>query len=90
MNFFGSLSNPVRRIISLVMWILATGILVVYSFVTKSYFPENSWFGFIIMIAILTTDILVYLIQNAEILKTATPLAITLFTNRLLLIVFGA
>jgi hypothetical protein len=62
MNFFGSLSNAIKIIITLVLWILATGILVVYSFVIKSYFPDNSRFGFIIMIAILTTDVLVYLI----------------------------
>lgn len=51
-----------KRIVTLVLWVVATGILVVYSFSIKSYFPENSRFGFIIMIAILTTDILVYLI----------------------------
>jgi len=60
-NFFGRLSNNVKRIITLVLWILATGILVVYSFVVYSYF-DKSRFGFTIMIAILTTDILVYLI----------------------------
>ena len=90
MNFFGSLSERIKRFITLLLWIFATGILVVYSFVVKSYFPESSRFGFITMIAVLTTDILVYLIQNAEIMKTATPMAITLFLNRFFLIVFGA
>ena len=61
-NFFGSLSAPVKRIVTLVLWVVATGILVVYSFCIKYYFPDNSRFGFIIMIAILTTDVLVYLI----------------------------
>jgi hypothetical protein len=90
MNFFGSFSDAVKRIATLVLWIIATGILVVYSFVVKNYFPDNSRFGFIIMIAILTTDILVYLIQNAQIMKTATPMAVSLFLNRFFLIIFGA
>ena len=89
MNFFGQLSNPFKRIMTLVLWIISIGILVVYSFTVYSKF-EKSKFGFIVMIAVITTDILVYLIQNAEIMKTATPLAITLFLNRFFLIIFGA
>lgn len=89
-NFFGSLNTTTRRIITLVLWVVATGILVVYSFVVNSYFPSDSRFGFIIMIAILTTDVIVYLIQNAHIMKTATPLAVSLFLNRFFLIVFGS
>jgi len=41
------------------------------------------------MIAIITTDFLVFLIQNAQIMKTATPMCFTLILNRLLLIIFG-
>ncbi len=80
----------IKRLITIGLWVIATGILVVYSFVIKHYFPLTSRFGFITMIAILTTDVLVYLIQNAEIVKTATPLALTLFINRFFLIIFGS
>lgn len=41
------------------------------------------------MIALLTTDVLVYLIANASIVKTATPLCLSLFLNRFLLVIFG-
>ncbi len=61
-NFFGNLDPNIKRIVAVALWILATGILVVYSFVIKSKFPETSRYGFITMIAILTTDVLVYLI----------------------------
>lgn len=72
------------------LWILATGILVVYAFVIRSKFPETKNLGIVTLVALLTTDVLVYLIQNAEIIKTATPLAVTLFLNRFFLIVFGS
>jgi hypothetical protein len=41
------------------------------------------------MVAILFTDVILYLIYNSKIVQTATPLALTLFLNRLLLFVFG-
>lgn len=41
------------------------------------------------MIAILTSDVLLFLVHNAEIVKTATPLCVLLFLNRFLLIIFG-
>lgn len=39
-NFFASVSPLARRITTLVLWIVATAILVVYSFVLKNVFPE--------------------------------------------------
>lgn len=69
------------------MWIFATAILVVYSFMTEKYFSSN--LGFITMIALLTTDVLLYFIVNADIVKTSTPLALTLFVNRFFLVIFG-
>lgn len=50
---------------------------------------EESKLGFVTMVAILVTDIILYLIYNSRIVETATPLALTLFLNRLLLFVFG-
>lgn len=41
------------------------------------------------MIAVILTDIILYLIYNSKIVDTATPLALTLMLNRLLLFVFG-
>lgn len=66
-NFFGNLNPNIKRGVTIGLWLIATGILVIYSFVIRSKFPETSRYGFITMIAILTTDVLVYLIQNAEI-----------------------
>jgi hypothetical protein len=88
-NFLGNLDPNIKRLITFFIWILATAILVIYAFVFRARFPQASNLGFITMIAILTTDVLVYLIQNAEIVKTATPLATTLFLNRFFLIIFG-
>ena len=83
--------NPnIRRVITVGLWIIATGILVVYSFVVKSKSPSSPNLGFLIMVALLTTDVLVYLIQHAEIVSTATPMAMILFLNRFFLIIFGS
>jgi hypothetical protein len=41
------------------------------------------------MIALLTTDVLTFFIANADIVKTATPLCVSLFLNRFFLIIFG-
>jgi hypothetical protein len=83
------LSPKALRITTLILWIVATGILVVYSYVLKKQFPLKGDLGFITMIALLTTDVLVFLIANANIVKTATPLCFTLFLNRFLLIIYG-
>lgn len=88
-NFFNSINPKTKKIITLALWVIATGILVVYSFIMKKYFPSKGDLGFITMIALLTTDVLIYLIANAEIVKTATPLCFSLFFNRFLLIIFG-
>jgi hypothetical protein len=66
-NYFGSLNPNIKRIITVGLWILATGILVVYSIVVKNKSASSENLGFLIMIALLTTDVLVYLIQHAEI-----------------------
>ena len=50
---------------------------------------NGSSLGFIIMIMILITDVILYAIHNSKIVETATPLALTLFLNRLLLFIFG-
>ena len=89
-NFFGNLNPNIKRLVTVILWILATGILVVYAFVIRWKFPLTMNLGFVTLVALLTTDVLVYLIQNAEIIKTATPLAVTLFLNRFFLIVFGS
>jgi hypothetical protein len=88
-NYFAGLSTATKRIVTISLWALAIGILIVYSFVMAFTFEDKSALGFITMIAILTTDVLVYLIQQAEIIKTATPLSLTLIFNRILLIIFG-
>lgn len=54
---------------------------------TERYF--NSSLGFNTMIALLTTDVLLYFIVNADIVQTSTPLALTLFVNRFFLVIFG-
>ena len=41
------------------------------------------------MIVVLITDVYTYLFYIADIVTTSTPLAMTLFFNRLLLIIFG-
>ena len=41
------------------------------------------------MVAVILTDIILYLIYNSRIVETSTPLALTLLLNRLLLFVFG-
>lgn len=41
------------------------------------------------MIAVILTDIFLYLIYNSKIINTSAPLGIVLLLNRLLLFVFG-
>jgi hypothetical protein len=77
-----------QRLISLFLWCVATGILVIYSYVIYWYFDETL-LGFIIMISILITDVFLYLFYNSNIVETATPLTIILLLNRLFLFVFG-
>ena len=60
-----------------------------YSFIMSSRFTETGALGFITMIAILTTDVIVFFINNAEIVRTSTPLCLILFMNRFFLIIFG-
>jgi hypothetical protein len=89
-NFVGRLPTLTRRLLSLGLWIIAVIILVVYSFCVAGYFPGGSrGLGFITMIALLTTDVLVFLIQNTGVIKTAVPLCATLLFNRVLLMVFA-
>jgi hypothetical protein len=49
----------------------------------------ESLMGFVTMVTILITDVILYFIYNSKIVETTTPLAFTLFLNRLLLFVFG-
>jgi len=70
------------------MWAFATGILIVYSFVIYWYM-DYSRLGFVTMIAVLLTDVFVYLIWNSEIVKSPTVLCFSAMLNRVLLYVFG-
>jgi hypothetical protein len=88
-NFFAGLRPIVKRSVQLFLWCLSVAVLIVYSYQMKSLFPTQKALGFITMIAIVTTDFLVFLIQNAQIMKTATPMCFSLILNRLLLIIFG-
>lgn len=89
MNVFGSLRLFFKRSLQLTIWGIGVAVLIIYSYQVKALFPESKQLGFITMIAIITTDFLVFLIQNARIMKTATPMCFSLILNRLLLIIFG-
>jgi hypothetical protein len=66
-NIFGNLKTTTKRLVSLGLWMFAIAILIVYSYSIRSNFPNDKALGFITMIAIITTDILIFLIQNAKI-----------------------
>lgn len=86
---FERMSLSARRFITLLIWTIASGILVLYSYIIYWWFPNQRRAGFITMIAVLATDIILYFIYNSKIVRSATPLAVTLFLNRLFIIVFG-
>lgn len=50
---------------------------------------DASRLGFVTMIAVLLTDVFVYLIWNSKIVTTPTVLCFSAMLNRLLLYVFG-
>ena len=85
---YSQLSKAWQRTISMFLWCCATAILVVYSYVIKWNMGGSS-LGFVVMVTVLVTDVILYAIYNSKIVETATPLAIILFLNRLLLFVFG-
>lgn len=50
---------------------------------------DYSKLGFVTMIAVLLTDVFIYLIWNSKIIETPSILCISILLNRLLLYVFG-
>jgi fatty acid desaturase len=50
---------------------------------------EESRLGFVTMIAVLLTDVFIYLIYNSQITKTSTLICLAALLNRLLLYCFG-
>jgi hypothetical protein len=50
---------------------------------------DNSRLGFVTMIAVLLTDVFLYLIYNSKITETTTTICVAAFLNRLLLYCFG-
>lgn len=89
-GFHGSFAylRPIwKRLLTGFLWAFSAGILVLYSYVVYWNLPGQKNVGFVVMFAVLTTDVLVYLISG--LVKTATPLTAALFASRLLLIIFG-
>lgn len=85
---FHSLPTPIRRTISFFLWCCATAILIVYAYVIYWYM-DKSRLGFVTMIAVLMTDVFVYLIYNSGITQSYTVLCFACMLNRLMLYVFG-
>lgn len=85
---FRAMTIRSQRLITFFLWCFSTGILVVYSFVIYWYM-DSSRLGFVTMIAVLLTDVFIYLIWNSKITKTPTVLCFSAMFNRLLLYVFG-
>lgn len=85
---FKHLKPKVRALITFGIWSFATAILIVYSYVIY-WEMDGSRLGFVTMIAILITDVFVYLIFNSKITESPTTLCFSGMLNRLLLFVFG-
>lgn len=77
-----------KRTLTFLLWCVATAILIVYSYVIHWYM-DRSRLGFVTMIAVLLTDLFIYLIWNSGITKSPTVLCFSALLNRLLLYCFG-
>jgi hypothetical protein len=78
----------VRRGITFFLWCVATAILIIYSYVIY-WKMDNSRLGFVTMIAVLLTDVFVYLVWNSGVTQSYTVLCLSCMLNRLMLFVFG-
>ena len=67
---------------------ISVGLLVIYAFTVYNAMDE-SWLGFVTMIAVVITDFILYLIYNSKIIISSTMLSVTVIFNRLFLFVFG-
>ena len=85
---YGALSISTRTILGLLIYVVSIGILVGYSYIIYYNTPEYK-LGFITMIAVITTDTIIYLFYYVRVSNSTLQLCITAIAFRACLFGFG-